>query len=294
MREQRKVVTVLFADVVGSTALAAQTDPEVVRSQMARYFKRVTDISEAYGGTVEKFAGDAAMVVFGVPTVHDDDAERAVRAALDIRDGAAEFAVRVGVNTGEAVTAAREDRQFMVSGDAVNTAARLQQGAESGEVVVGALTHQLTRTVIEYEARQAVTAKGKPEPLLAFRALRPRTTIPAQARGVSGLHAALVGRSRELRLLLDTFARSAEDRRPHLFTLVGAAGVGKSRLVGEALSTLAGSGARLLRGRCLPYGRGGASVSPTNATWRWQSSTAGSGSSCSAIRSGPPSEPAWP
>ncbi|HYS02310.1 MAG TPA: adenylate/guanylate cyclase domain-containing protein [Candidatus Eisenbacteria bacterium] len=256
MREQRKVVTVLFADVVGSTALAAQTDPEVVRSQMARYFKRVTDISEAYGGTVEKFAGDAAMVVFGVPTVHDDDAERAVRAALDIRDGAAELAVRVGVNTGEAVTAAREDRQFMVSGDAVNTAARLQQGAESGEVVVGALTHQLTRTVIEYEARQAVTAKGKPEPLLAFRALRPRTTIPAQARGVSGLHAALVGRSRELRLLLDTFARSAEDRRPHLFTLVGAAGVGKSRLVGEALSTLAGSGARLLRGRCLPYGRG--------------------------------------
>ncbi|HYS29593.1 MAG TPA: adenylate/guanylate cyclase domain-containing protein, partial [Candidatus Limnocylindria bacterium] len=256
MREQRKVVTVLFADVVGSTALAAQADPEVVRSQMGRYFKRVTDISEAYGGTVEKFAGDAAMVVFGVPTVHDDDAERAVRAALDIRDGAAELAVRVGVNTGEAVTAAREDRQFMVSGDAVNTAARLQQGAESGEVVVGALTHQLTRAVIEYEPREAITAKGKPEPLQAFRALRPRSAVPVQARGVAGLRAALVGRSRELRLLLDTFARSAEDRRPHLFTLVGAAGVGKSRLVSEALSTLAGSGARLLRGRCLPYGRG--------------------------------------
>lgn len=246
----------LFADVVGSTALAAQTDPEVVRSQMARYFKRVTDISEAYGGTVEKFAGDAAMVVFGVPAVHDDDAERAVRAALDIRDGAAELAVRVGVNTGEAVTAAREDRQFMVSGDAVNVAARLQQGAEPGEVVVGALTYQLTRTVIEYEPRQAVAAKGKPEPLVAFRARRPRTTVPVQARGVAGLQAALVGRGRELRLLLDTFARSADDRRPHLFTLVGAAGVGKSRLVGEALSTLAGSGARLLRGRCLPYGRG--------------------------------------
>ncbi|TMD09448.1 MAG: hypothetical protein E6J01_01830 [Chloroflexi bacterium] len=256
MREQRKVVTVLFADVVGSTALAAQTDPEVVRSQMARYFKRITDIAEAYGGTVEKFAGDAAMVVFGVPTVHDDDAERAVRAALDIRDGAAELPVRVGVNTGEAVTAAREDRQFMVSGDAVNVAARLQQGAEPGEVVVGALTHRLSHTAIEYEPREAVAARGKPEPLVAFRALRPRTTVPVQARGVAGLQAALVGRGRELQLLLDTFARSAEDRRPHLFTLVGAAGVGKSRLVSEALSTLAGSGARLLRGRCLPYGRG--------------------------------------
>jgi class 3 adenylate cyclase/tetratricopeptide (TPR) repeat protein len=256
VREQRKVVTVLFADVVGSTALAAQTDPEVVRSQMARYFKRITDIADAYGGTVEKFAGDAAMVVFGVPTVHDDDAERAVRAALDIRDGATELAVRVGVNTGEAVTAAREDRQFMVSGDAVNVAARLQQGAEPGEVVVGSLTHQLTRTVIEYEPRPAVSAKGKPEPLVAFRAVRPRTTVPVQARGVAGLQAALVGRGRELRLLLDTFARSAEDRRPHLFTLVGSAGVGKSRLVSEALSSLAASGARLLRGRCLPYGRG--------------------------------------
>lgn len=256
MREQRKVVTVLFADVVGSTALAAHSDPEVVRSMMARYFKRIVEVSEAYGGTVEKFAGDAAMVVFGIPAVHDDDAERAVRAALEIRDGTAEVAVRVGVNTGEAVTAARDDRQFMVSGDAVNVAARLQQGAEAGEVIVGPLTHQLTRNVIEYEAREPVTAKGKPEPLVAFRALRPRSHVPAQARGVEGLQAALVGRDRELRLLLDTFARTSTDRRPHLFTLVGSAGVGKSRLVSEALSTLGGSGARVLRGRCLPYGRG--------------------------------------
>jgi class 3 adenylate cyclase/tetratricopeptide (TPR) repeat protein len=256
VREQRKVVTVLFADVVGSTALAAQSDPEVVRSMMARYFKRIAEVSQAYGGTVEKFAGDAAMVVFGIPNVHDDDAERAVRAALEIRDGSAEVAVRVGVNTGEAVTAARDDRQFMVSGDAVNVAARLQQGAEAGEVVVGPLTHQLTRNVIDYEAREPVTAKGKPEPLVAFRALRPRSHVPAQARGVEGLQAALVGRDRELRLLLDTFARTTSDRRPHLFTLVGSAGVGKSRLVSEALITLAGHGARLLRGRCLPYGRG--------------------------------------
>jgi len=256
VREQRKVVTVLFADVVGSTAMAAQTDPEVVRSVMARYFQRIVDISNAYGGTVEKFAGDAAMVVFGVPAVHDDDAERAVRAAIEIRDGAADLPVRVGVNTGEAVTAARDDRQFMVSGDAVNVAARLQQGAEPGEVVVGHLTERLTRNVIEYEAREPVTAKGKSEPLVAFRARRPRSQVPAQARGVEGLQAALVGRDRELRLLLDTYARTATDRRPHLFTLVGSAGVGKSRLVSEALASLAGSGATLLRGRCLPYGRG--------------------------------------
>src|ERR1700704_750487 len=236
--------------------MAEQSDPEVVRATMARYFERIAEISQSYGGTVEKFAGDAAMVVFGVPAVHDDDAERAVRAALEIRDAATDLPVRIGVNTGEAVTAARDDRQFMVSGDAVNIAARLQQGADPGEVVVGPLTQQLTRNVIEYEAREPVSGKGKSESLTAFRAGRPRWQVPEQARGVEGLQAARVGRDRELRLLLDTFARTASDRRPHLFTLVGSAGVGKSRLVSEALSTLAGSGARVLRGRCLPYGRG--------------------------------------
>ena len=256
MREQRKVVTILFADVVGSTELAAQRDPEVVRAVMARYFKRIGEISAAYGGTVEKFAGDAAMVVFGMPTVHDDDAERAVRAALEIRDGASEVSVRVGVNTGEAVTAVTEDRQFMVSGDAVNVAARLQQGAEPGEVVVGPMTYQLTRNVIAYETRESIPAKGKTEPLNAHRALRALTELPIQARGVPGLHAELVGRKRELRLLIDTFARAAEDRSPHLFTIVGSAGIGKSRLVDEALGSAASSGARVLRGRCLPYGRG--------------------------------------
>jgi class 3 adenylate cyclase/tetratricopeptide (TPR) repeat protein len=256
VREQRKVVTILFADVVGSTELAGLRDPEVVRATMARYFKRIGEISTAYGGTVEKFAGDAAMVVFGVPAVHDDDAERAVRAALEIRDGASEVPVRVGVNTGEAVTAITADRQFMVSGDAVNVAARLQQGAEPGEVVVGPMTYQLTRNVIEYANHEPITAKGKIEPLPAHRALRALTEVPIQARGVPGLHAELVGRKRELRLLIDTFARAAEDRSPHLFTIVGAAGIGKSRLVDEALADATSSGARVLRGRCLPYGRG--------------------------------------
>jgi class 3 adenylate cyclase/tetratricopeptide (TPR) repeat protein len=256
VREQRKVVTVLFADVVGSTAMAAHRDPEVTRSVMTRYFKLVTDIARAYGGTVEKFAGDAAMVVFGVPAVHDDDAERAVRAALDIRDGAGDLEVRLGVNTGEAVTAVTDDRQFMVSGDAVNIAARLQQGADPGEVVVGQLTYQLSRGAIEYQERPRIAAKGKPEPLPAYRALRPLTRMPTQVRGVPGLHAALVGRDRELRMLLDTFARTAGDRSPHLFTIVGAAGIGKSRLVDEALAGVAPSTVRVLRGRCLPYGRG--------------------------------------
>src|SRR6202049_5110357 len=255
-REQRKVVAILFADVVGSTSLAAQSDPEVVRSMMSRYFKRIADVAEAYGGTVEKFAGDAAMIVFGVPVVHDDDAERAVRAALEIRDSAANLPVRVGVNTGEAVTGAREDRQFMVSGDAANVAARLQQAAEPGEVLVGPLTEQLTRAAIVYEPHERVAAKGKAEPLVAFRALTARSQTPVQSRGVPGLRSPLVGRKRELRLLLDTFERTADDRRIHLFTLIGPAGVGKSRLVSEALQALAGNGARLLRGRCLPYGRG--------------------------------------
>src|SRR6202521_856523 len=183
-REQRKVVTILFADVVGSTSLAAQSDPEVVRSMMSRYFKRIADVAEAYGGTVEKFAGDAAMVVFGVPMVHDDDAERAVRAAIEIRDAAANTAVRVGVNTGEAVTAATDDKQFMVSGDTVNVAARLQQGAEPGEVLVGELTHQLTRNAIDYEPHEPVAAKGKPEPLRVYQAVGARTQVPGQKRGV--------------------------------------------------------------------------------------------------------------
>ncbi|HEX2679771.1 MAG TPA: AAA family ATPase, partial [Candidatus Dormibacteraeota bacterium] len=256
VREQRKVVSILFADVVGSTVLASERDPEVVRALMGRYFKRVGEIAAAYGGTVEKFAGDAAMVVFGIPAVHDDDAERAVRAALEIRDGSREVVVRVGVNTGEALTAMTEDRQFMVSGDAVNVAARLQQGADAGEVVVGAITYELTRHVIDYEPHEPIAAKGKPAPVGAHRAVRARSEVPIQARGVPGLHADLVGRSRELRLLLDTFARVAEDRTPHVFTVVGPPGIGKSRLVGEALTRLAGTGASVMRGRCLPYGRG--------------------------------------
>ncbi|HEY8732588.1 MAG TPA: adenylate/guanylate cyclase domain-containing protein, partial [Candidatus Limnocylindria bacterium] len=263
--EQRKLVSVVFADVVGSTAFGSDNDPEAVRSVMGSYFERMKAIAETHGGTVEKFIGDAVMVVFGVPLLHDDDAERAVRAALAMRDAMTDLnaelgvslAARVGVNSGEAVAGGGTDRQFLVTGDAVNIAARLQQGADGGEVVVGPLTESLTRSAIEYAARPPVSAKGKPEPIRAFRAVRPRSAVPEQARGLPAMRAQLVGRQRELHLLLETFERVRDERRAHVFTLVGNAGIGKSRLVGEVLARVAGSGsARVLRGRCLPYGAG--------------------------------------
>ena len=265
MTEQRKLVSVVFADVVGSTAFGSENDPEAVRSVMGSYFERMKSIAELHGGTVEKFIGDAVMVVFGVPLLHDDDAERAVRAALAMRDAMTDLnaelgvslAARVGVNSGEAVAGDGADRQFLVTGDAVNVAARLQQGAEMNEVIVGPLTESLTRSAIEYGARPPVAAKGKTDPIKAFRAVRPRSAVPEQARGLPAMRAQLVGRQRELRMLLESFERVRDDRRAHVFTLVGNAGIGKSRLVGEVLARIAGSdSAHVLRGRCLPYGAG--------------------------------------
>jgi class 3 adenylate cyclase/tetratricopeptide (TPR) repeat protein len=262
---ERKLVSLLFADVVDSTAMGARNDPELVRNVMARYFARMTDVAETHGGTVEKFIGDAVMVVFGVPRLHEDDAERAVRAALAMRDAVADLnrdsrlalAVRVGVNSGEVVAGAADDRQFLVTGHAVNVAARLQQGAEAGEVVVGALTARLTRDAIEYERREPIVAKGKTEPLIAFCALRAHSAHPAAHGGVPALGTEFVGRRRELGQLLDAFERAQDERSGHLVTIIGNAGVGKSRLVAEALAHLAErSDVRILRGRCLPYGAG--------------------------------------
>lgn len=261
MTEERKLVSLLFADVVDSTALGAQQDPELVRSLMVRYFGRMKEIAETHGGTVEKFIGDAVMVVFGVPRLHEDDAERAVRAALAMRDAVVELnrglriglALRIGVNSGEVVAGVGDDRQFLVTGDAVNVAARLQQGAAPDEVVVGALTERLTRDAIEYQPREPITAKGKTAPIPAFVALRARTELPESHRGAPGL----VGRERELRQLLDAFARASDQRAGCLVTIVGNAGVGKSRLVAEALARLAlRADVRVLKGRCLPYGAG--------------------------------------
>ena len=263
MTEERKLVSVLFADTVGSTALGAEHDPELVRTTMGRYFERMKQIAERHGGTVEKFIGDAVMVVFGVPKVHDDDAERAVRAGLAMRDElgalnrelAVELAARVGINSGEAVADPGATGQFLVTGDVVNMAARLQQGAEVGEVIVGALTEQLTRVAIEYIEHAPVVAKGKATPLRAFTAVRAKSALPEQARGLPAMRASLVGRDRELRLLLDTVARATADRAVHVFTLLGEPGVGKSRLVAECLVRLRGE-PLIMRGRCLPYGAG--------------------------------------
>ena len=261
MTEERKLVSLLFADVVDSTALGAQHDPELVRSVMVRYFARMKEIAETHGGTVEKFIGDAVMVVFGVPRLHEDDAERAVRAALAMRDAVAELnrglrialALRIGVNSGEVVAGVGDDRQFLVTGDAVNVAARLQQGADPDEVVVGALTERLTRDAIEYEPREPITAKGKTAPIPAFHALRARTAVPESHRDTP----ALVGRERELRQLLDAFAWASDERAGYLVTIVGNAGVGKSRLVAEVLARLEQRpNVRILKGRCLPYGAG--------------------------------------
>ena len=184
MREERRLLSVLFADVVGSTELGSQTDPEVLRQQMTRYYERMKEVAETHGGMVEKFIGDAVMVVFGVPRLHDDDAERAVRCGLAMQEAMAELnqelqtelSLRIGINSGEAVVRTGDDGQFIV-GDAVNVAARLQQNAEAGEVVVGPLTEQLTRAAVEYERRPSILAKGKSAPLRAFRAVRTTTAV---------------------------------------------------------------------------------------------------------------------
>jgi class 3 adenylate cyclase/tetratricopeptide (TPR) repeat protein len=265
MPEERKLVTVLFIDIVGSTSMGEANDPEVVRAVLTRYFEQMRTIAEAHGGSVEKFIGDAVMAVFGAPRLHDDDAERAVRAALAMRDGMealnAELAVhveaRIGVNTGEAVAAVGHGEQTLVTGDVVNVAARLEQAANADEILVGPLTEQLTREAIEYAAREPLAVRGKTEPVTTFSALRARTAVPEQARGLPGMRARLVGREREMHLLLETFERALKDRRAQLFTIVGTAGVGKSRLVGEFLARVASQGEVVVRrGRCLPYGTG--------------------------------------
>src|SRR6478609_6508036 len=169
-REQRKTVTVLFCDVTGSTALGESTDPEALRSLLARYFERMRGIVESHGGTVEKFIGDAVMAVFGVPVAHEDDALRACRAAVEMRDALPELGVqaRIGVNTGEVVTGTQER---LATGDAVNVAARLEQAAQPGEILIGVETLGLARDAVQVEALGPLTLKGKAEAVDAYRLL---------------------------------------------------------------------------------------------------------------------------
>jgi class 3 adenylate cyclase/tetratricopeptide (TPR) repeat protein len=251
-RESRKVVTVLFCDLVGSTSLGESTDPEALRARMRRYFEDLRAILERHGGSVEKFVGDAVMAVFGIPASHEDDALRAVRAAWEMREAVAAHGLeaRIGVNSGAVVVGGRGET--LVTGDAVNVAARLEQAAAPGTVLIGNETRQLVRDAVEVEAVEPLTLKGKSEPVAAFRLIGVLAGAEPVARH---LERPLVGRERERQRLRRDYDDAVADRACRLFTLLGTAGIGKSRLVADFLEH-AGQGADVLRGRCLPYGEG--------------------------------------
>jgi len=251
-RAQRKVVTVLFCDLVGSTALGESTDPEALRTRMRRYFDDLRAIIERHGGTVEKFVGDAVMAVFGIPVSHEDDALRAVRAASEMRVAIAEHGLeaRIGINTGEVVVGG--EGETLVTGDAVNVAARLEQAAVATETLIGAETRLLVRDAVKVEAVEPLSLKGKSELVEAFRLLAVSGHVVPLARR---LETPLVGRDRERQRLWRDFEDAVADRTCRLFTLLGPAGIGKSRLVADFLERV-GDSADVLRGRCLSYGEG--------------------------------------
>jgi class 3 adenylate cyclase len=245
-REQRKTVTVLFCDVTGSTGLGESTDPEALRALLARYFERMKGIVESHGGTVEKFIGDAVMAVFGIPVVHEDDTLRACRAAVEMRAALPELGIRgrIGVNTGEVVTGTAER---LATGDALNVAARLEQAAEPGEVLIGEPTHTLVHEAVVAEPVEPLELKGKSEPVSAYRLV---SVLDAPERS----HAMrFVGREQEVARIVEAWDRAEAQASCELVTVVGDAGVGKSRLVAEALAAVE---PRVVRGRCLPYGEG--------------------------------------
>jgi class 3 adenylate cyclase/tetratricopeptide (TPR) repeat protein len=252
---------VLFVDLVGFTSRSDRADPEDVRDALQLYYSQAKQQIEGYGGTVEKFIGDAIMAVFGAPLAHGDDAERAVRAGLRVLAGleelnqehpGLELAARAAVNTGEAVVSVgsgHESGEALALGDAVNVASRLQTAAPPGRLIVGEDTYRATRQVIGYEEIAPIVAKGKREPVRAWLAVAP-TAAPAE-RPVTA--APLVGREQEMALLESIWERAVRERRPHLLTLMGPAGIGKSRLSRDMSSLVEGKNGRAVRGRCLPY-----------------------------------------
>ena len=261
-RRERKVVTVVFCDLVGFTSRAESMDPEDVEALLRPYHSRVREELERHGGTVEKFIGDAVMALFGAPVSHEDDPERAVRAALAIRDFGVEdgLELRVGITTGEALVvldASPSEGEGMASGDVVNTAARLQAAAPVNGVLVDETTYRATRAAIDFEDARPVEAKGKSQPIVVWRATRARARF-----GVDVAHEArseLVGRAREFTVLRETFDRARHDRVPQLVTLVGVPGIGKSRLVYELFTQVVQPDPDLItwrQGRCLAYGEG--------------------------------------
>jgi|SRR5215208_277745 len=264
MTRARKVVTVLFSDLTGYTALGDELDPESLGRLMGRYFEEMKIVLDRHGGTVEKFIGDAVMAVFGVPRAHEDDAHRALRAAVEMRDALNKlneeiegaWGVRVlsrtGVNTGEVLAEDPSSGHSFIAGDAVNLASRLETAADPGEILIGEATYRLVRDVIEAEPTPPLVVKGKRDPVAAWRVL---AVSSSDARWARRLDSPLVGRDAELHQLEEIYARAAAERSAQLVTIVGPAGVGKSRLASEFLAGI-DADARAFAGRCLPYGEG--------------------------------------
>ena len=260
----RKTVTVVFTDVVGSTAMGERRDPEIVRRVMTRYFAAMREVVQSHGGTVEKFIGDAIMAVFGIPVLHEDDALRAVRAAAEMRsvlatlneqlqaDWRITIATRTGINTGEVVASEAMPGEPMVTGDAVNVAARLEQAAGPGEILIGAATHRLVQAAVVVEAVEPMELKGKAEPSAAVRLV---DVVEGAEPFARRLDSPMVGRERQLDIMSRAFEAAIADRACQLFTVLGTAGVGKSRLLMEFIEGVSGR-ATILRGRCLSYGQG--------------------------------------
>jgi class 3 adenylate cyclase/tetratricopeptide (TPR) repeat protein len=264
MAEARKVVTVLFSDVAGSTSLGEQLDPEALRRVMERYFDEMRTILERHGGTVEKFIGDAVVAAFGIPATHEDDALRAIRAAAEMRTRLQELneellsergvtlTTRVGINTGEVVAGDPSEGHFYASGDAVNVAARLEQAAKPGEILLGDQTYRLVRNAVSVEPLEPLEPKGKSQPVHAFRLLKVIEGAPALARR---LDTPFVGREAELTRLIGCFEHALAEQAPVLVTVLGPAGIGKTRLATELIAHVE-LRATVVQGRCLSYGEG--------------------------------------